>query len=315
MPGKLQFNTLQQKVLNYTGALREDLLIGGGIGEDAALIKVPDGILVAASDPVTGAAKNAGSLLVHINANDVACKGADPAWLIVTLIVPDKLGAKFIEEIMQEIHETCAKMNIAIAGGHTEFTNKYDEPVISGTMLGLTRYELNTTKICDGDFILATGHVGLEGMSIIADDREDLFTGIFTTEERKIIRSWKNNLSVIEAAKILREYSRYMHDPTEGGLNGALSEIQEACNLRLELNDKNIPISSLTLRASIKLNFNPRNLISSGMLIAVIPPDKVLQAQAKLKANNINSNVIGKFVKGKKISLSSYEELWEILSR
>lgn len=315
MPGKLQPDILKQKVLNYTGALREDLLIGGGIGEDAALIKIPEGILVAASDPVTGAGKNAGSLLVHINANDVACKGANPAWLVVTLIIPDKLGEKFIEDIMREIHETCARMNIAIAGGHTELTNKYDEPVISGTMLGLTRYELNTKKICEGDFILATGHVGLEGMSIIADDREDLFTGIFTQDELDVIRSWKNDLSVIEPAKILREFSRYMHDPTEGGLNGALYEIQEACNLRLELDDKNIPISNLTWRASVKLNFNPRNLISSGMLIAVIPPDKVLHAQAILRKNNIHSSIIGKFVKGKKISLSTNEELWGILKR
>ena len=59
MPGKLQPDILKQKVLNFTGALRDDLLVGGGIGEDAALIKVPEGILVAASDPVTGAGKNA----------------------------------------------------------------------------------------------------------------------------------------------------------------------------------------------------------------------------------------------------------------
>ena len=84
MPGKLQPDILRKSVLDFTGALRNDLLVGGGIGEDAALIRVPDGILVAASDPVTGAGKNAGKLLVHINANDVACKGADPSWLIVT---------------------------------------------------------------------------------------------------------------------------------------------------------------------------------------------------------------------------------------
>ena len=78
MPGKLQPEILRSNVLDFTGALRNDLLVGGGIGEDAALIRVPDGILVAASDPVTGASRNAGKLLVHINANDIACKGGDP---------------------------------------------------------------------------------------------------------------------------------------------------------------------------------------------------------------------------------------------
>ena len=55
MPGKLQPEILRENVLGFTGAARNDLIVGGGIGEDAALIRVPDGILVAASDPVTGA--------------------------------------------------------------------------------------------------------------------------------------------------------------------------------------------------------------------------------------------------------------------
>ena len=315
MPGKLQPDILKKNVLDFTGALRKDLLVGGGIGEDAALIKVPDGILVAASDPVTGATKNAGKLLVHINANDLACKGADPAWLIITLIVPDSLGVSFISEIMQEIHETCKELNIAIAGGHTELTSKYSEPVISGTMFGMTRHELSAKKIQKGDLILATGHAGLEGMSIIANDREDLFTKIFNDDEIKIIKSWGNDFSVVKPARILRDFSRYMHDPTEGGINGALYEVQQGANLGIEIYNDNIPVSDLTLRASRELNFDYRNLISSGMLIAVVALEKISQAQEKLKAANISSKIIGKFTDCEKISLSTHEELWNVLAK
>ncbi len=312
MPGKLQPDVLRKNVLDFTGALRDDLLVGGGIGEDAALIKVPEGILVAASDPVTGASKNAGSLLVHINANDLACKGADPAWLVVTLIVPDKMGVPFIKEIMQEIHEACKKLNIAIAGGHTELTEKYNSPVISGTMLGITRYELSAKKIRRGDLILATGHAGLEGMSILANDREDLLTKIFNDDEIKIIKSWGNNFSVVEPARILRGYSRYMHDPTEGGISGALYEVQQGADLGIEIYD--MPVSDFTLRAARELNFNYMNLISSGMLIAVIAPEKISEAQEKLRAAGIPSKIIGKFTGGEKISFSTHEELWKILA-
>lgn len=315
MPGKLQPDVLKKTVLNFTGALRKDLLVGGGIGEDAALIKVPEGILVAASDPVTGATKNAGSLLVHINANDLACKGADPAWLVVTLIVPDEMGVSFIKDIMQEIHEACGKLNIAIAGGHTELTEKYNSPVISGTMLGITRYELSAKKIRKGDLILATGHAGLEGMSIIANDREDLLTKIFTSDEIKIIKSWGNNFSVVKPARILREYARYMHDPTEGGINGALYEVQQGADMGIEIYENDMPVSELTLRAAKELNFNYMNLISSGMLIAVIEAEKISEAQEKLRAENISSKVIGKFTGGEKISLRTNEELWEILAK
>ena len=315
MPGKLQPDVLRRNVLDFTGALRDDLLVGGGIGEDAALIKVPEGILVAASDPVTGASKNAGALLVHINANDLACKGADPAWLVVTLIVPDAMGVSFISDIMSEIHETCASLNIAIAGGHTELTDKYDSPVISGTMLGMTRHELSAKKIREGDLILATGHAGLEGMSILANDREDLLREILTPDEIATVKSWGNDFSVVKPARILRDYARYMHDPTEGGINGALYEVQQGAGLGLELYADEMPVSELTLRAARELSFNYMNLISSGMLIAVIEPGLVDEARTKLQAANIGSRVIGKFTSDERISLPTNEELWEILAR
>ena len=314
MPGKLQPDVLRSNVLDFSGTVRSDLLVGGGIGEDAALIRVHDGILVAASDPVTGATRNAGKLLVHINANDIACKGGDPSWLIVTLIVPDSMGAGYVHDIMREIHETCAEMGIAIAGGHTELTDRYAQPVISGTMLGMTHHELSAKKIHGGDVILVTGHCGLEGMSIVAHDRPELFAGIFTPEEMTVIRLWGNDFSVVKPAKILRDYAVYMHDPTEGGLNGAFYEMQEGSGLGIEIFRENIPVSPLTLRASRELCFDPYNLISSGMLAAVIPSERVEQAQAELESAGINSGIAGRFVDWGKLSFSTNEELWKILA-
>ncbi|MBR0034606.1 MAG: hydrogenase expression protein, partial [Synergistaceae bacterium] len=155
---------------------------------------------------------------------------------------------------------------------------------------------------------------GLEGMSIIAHDRPELFAGVFSDDELRVIRSWQGDLSVVRPAKILREYSRYMHDPTEGGLSGALCETAQACGLGVELERENIPVHPLTLRASRKLGFDPMNLISSGMLIAVIPDERISDAQAALSAEGIDSRVIGRFVDGKgNVELNTHEELWGIL--
>ena len=305
MPGKLEPDILRDKVLSFTGALRDDLLVGGGIGEDAALIRVPEGILVAASDPVTGAGKNAGRLLVHINANDVACKGADPSWIIVTLIVPDKLGVKYIAEIMK----LNALTESIKSRSHSESKN---QPHVF--LEATSRDELSTKRIHEGDLILLTGHAGLEGMSIIAHDRPDLFADIFTPDEMKEIQSWQNDLSVVKPARILREYSHYMHDPTEGGLNGALYETSKGCGLGIEIYEDALPVSELTRRASERLHFDPLNLISSGMLIAVIPPERVREAQERLRENNIDSCIAGKFVRGKENMLNTHEELWKILA-
>ena len=314
MPGKLLPSLLQNNVLQFSGAQRNDLLIGGGIGEDAALILTPKGTLAAASDPVTGASAHAGKLLVHINANDIACKGANPSWLIVTMIVPDNLGLKFIHDTMHEIHDTCSELGIAIAGGHTELTQKYDQPVLSATMLGMTNYTLSAKNIKPGDIVLAAGHSGLEGMSIIAHDKPELFAEIFSSEELAEIRSWQEDLSIIKPAKILREFARYMHDPTEGGLNGALLETSQACGLGVEVFSDSLPVSPLTMRAAQTLGFNPFNLISSGMLLAVIPPDRIAQAQEALNHAGISSSKIAKFISGtSSVNLDAHEELWRFL--
>ena len=65
--GKLPPELLLQGVLRYSGAERSDVVVGAGLGEDAAVIQWPDvPYLVAASDPVVGATAGAGRLLIHI---------------------------------------------------------------------------------------------------------------------------------------------------------------------------------------------------------------------------------------------------------
>ena len=135
--GKLSPEALKRNVLRYIGAVREELLIGPAVGEDAAVIEWPKGkYLVFSSDPIVGAEKGAGRLLVRINSNDIASKGGDPAYLAVTLILPPSWGEEGAARIMREIHEECLAQGIAIAGGHTEFNDRYERPVIMGALIG-----------------------------------------------------------------------------------------------------------------------------------------------------------------------------------
>ncbi|MDO4785440.1 MAG: AIR synthase related protein [Fretibacterium sp.] len=314
--GKLPPDLLLQGVLRYSGAPRPDVPVGGGLGEDAAVIQWSDApYLVAASDPVVGATVGAGRLLVHINANDVACKGADPAWLIVTLIVPSNEGLPLIERIMAEVHETCADMGIAVVGGHTELTDRYDRPVIVGTMLGPSRRILSADRIEEGDLVLVTGHAGLEGMSILAHDRPDLLSCLEPSELEEV-RSWQGDLSVVREARLLRDFARYLHDPTEGGLEGGLLEIRNACGLGIALDFDAIPVSPLTRRAATAIGFDPLHLISSGMLVAALPPDGAEEARACLAHEGIDSKIIGRFVEPRGACRTDmHEELWGILAR
>jgi hydrogenase maturation factor len=309
------------ELLSLSGARRPDVLIGPRGGEDAAVIKRDDApYLVAASDPIVGASDGAGRLLVHVNANDVACKGGDPSWFVATLIVPVRDGVARVRALMEEIHEACLEIGAAVVGGHTELTDRYDRAVISGTMLGPSRYDLRLEHIRAGDAIIATKHVGLEGMSIIARDRPDLlsFLGPEAVDEA---RSWRDGVSILKEAQLMRSLARYMHDPTEGGLAGGLLEMSLS-GLTPVIEQEQIPLSPLTKRAAERLGFDPLHLISSGVLLAVVPPEAESEAMLRLSNNGVPSRVIGRFCEAKTADntkgvpiLDAHEELWRVLEK
>ena len=112
------------------------LLLGPGIGRDAAAIDIGGGrALVAAADPVTFAKDQLGAYAVPVNANDVACLGARPAWFLATVLLPEEATPDLAEEIFEQIRTACETLDVALIGGHTEVTPGIDRPIGAGTML------------------------------------------------------------------------------------------------------------------------------------------------------------------------------------
>lgn len=313
--GKLSPAALKRSVLGYVGFPRPELLIGPAVGEDAAVIKWPEGkFLVFSSDPIVGAEKGAGRLLVRVNSNDIASKGGDPAYLAVTLILPPSWGEEGAASIMNEIHEECLAQGIAVAGGHTEFNDRYERPVIMAALIGTADRVLRATDVQTGDALLVTKHIGIEGMSILAMDRPDLLLPFMSGEEIQSLVSWSEKTSVLEESKIVRGMAKFMHDPTEGGFLGGVGELSGLSGLSVVLDYDSIPIHPLTKRAAIRLGFDPLHLIASGSLLIVIPQKDVKAAQTALENNGFDSVVAGRI--GEKLKENPEEpseELWRLL--
>jgi hydrogenase expression/formation protein HypE len=58
------------------------------VGEDACVLDVSEGVLVAASDPITLTRADIGRHAVIVNANDVAVMGVRPRWFLATCLLP-----------------------------------------------------------------------------------------------------------------------------------------------------------------------------------------------------------------------------------
>jgi len=292
--GKLSPKALERNVLRYVGAERKELLVGPAVGEDAAVIEWPGGkYLVFSSDPIVGAEKGAGRLLVRINSNDIASKGGDPAYLAVTLILPPSWGEEGAARIMREIHEECLAQGIAVAGGHTEFNDRYERPVIMGALIGTADRVLRAGDLRPGDAIIATKHIGIEGMSILASDKPELLRPFMSGSETEELLSWAEKTSVLEESRVLRDIAKFMHDPTEGGFMGGIGEISSLSGLEAKIDYSSVPVHPLTERASERLGFDPLHLIASGSLLAVVPENRTAEALERLAERGIEAALVG----------------------
>lgn len=314
--GKLAPEILERAVLAFGGAKRKEVLIGPGVGEDAAVIDWPSGkYLVVASDPIVGADKGAGRLLVTVNSNDIASKGADPAFLISTLIFPAGTSADGVSSVVREIHEACLEAGIAVVGGHTEINARYQHPVLCATMIGMADRVLSAKNVHAGDAVIMTKHVGIEGMCILADDRRKFIERCLCGGDFEEVLGWHSLLDVLPESRILRKWASFMHDPTEGGFLGGLGEISRLSGLGMILDRDSVMIHPLTEKCSKAIGFDPLRLISSGVLVAVIPAANVDEASVALEEAGIASAVIGRIVEGKgNVGIEMREELWRLLA-
>ena len=85
--GKLPAELLQRLFGKYVQA-DPRVVVGPQVGEDAAVLDMGDRYLVATTDPITFATDEMGWYALHVNANDLAVRGAAPRWFMATVLLP-----------------------------------------------------------------------------------------------------------------------------------------------------------------------------------------------------------------------------------
>src|SRR4030095_1330034 len=111
---------------------------------------------------------------LHVNANDVAVRGARPAWFLATLLLPeDGTEPAQVEELVGARAEACDELAGAVGGGHTQVTAGLPRLIVIGTMLGEVAKDalVTTGGARPGDTLLLTKGVPLEGAAILARER------------------------------------------------------------------------------------------------------------------------------------------------
>lgn len=300
MVGKLPPKLLESLVYTKLGVRDPSVLMGPAVGEDAAVIDLGGGLaLVVHNDAITGASRLLGWLAVHIVANDVAVRGVRPRWFLMSLFLPEGASEQLLNEIMSQVDSAARDLKMMVIGGHTETTPGLDRPIVGTTAIGVAPVNrvVTTCGARPGDYLLMTKAAALEGTSILCTDFADALEGKGVS--RSLIERGAQlvkRVSVVPEALALAErgMATAMHDPTEGGVLGGAAELAYASGTTVELWTSRVPVLEETRVAAEVLGVNALRLISSGALLAAVPPSRVEEALSTLQSIGVEAAVVGR---------------------
>lgn len=276
------------------------VLVGPGIGEDAAVIDRGDTLLVLKTDPITFVDDDAAWYAVNINANDIACTGAAPRWLLATLLLPrGATTASLVDSMFEQLNGAAADIGVCVCGGHVEITDAVTRPVVVGCMVGeAPRDDLVDKKnAAPGDRILLTKGIPVEAVSVIARARPDeveMHHGReFLDRARNYIRKPGISVTADAACACRAGGVKALHDPTEGGLATGLRELAEATGLGVRVEADAIPVLEDARLLCEEYGLDPMGAIASGSLLAVVEPWTADGVIAALEKEGIQATAIG----------------------
>jgi hydrogenase expression/formation protein HypE len=284
---KFSLDVLQRRVFPFVWATDPDIILGAAFGEDVALTRVGEEILVSHVDPIVGAVGKLGWLAVHVACNDVATAAVAPRWLLLLVLVPRLEDEELLGQIMQDASRAAQEMGASIIGGHTGYSAGLSRPLVAVTALGSAsgREPVRTGGAKVGDKVLVTKGIALEGTAILAQDFADVARGLGLSEvELEEGGRVMAKVSVLPEALALAENGvTAMHDVTRGGILETLLEIGHLSGVGVEVEFSRLPIPPIVSRFGQVFQFDPLQMISSGALVVTVPPERVARVSVALE--------------------------------
>jgi hydrogenase expression/formation protein HypE len=131
--GKIPVDLLRRLLARFAEIRDPCVVVGPGIGLDAAVIRMDGRLLVAKTDPITFVSDEIGTYALLINANDLAAMRATPKWFLTTVLLPGRsTTASSIKSLFAQLHTVCRRLRVSLCGGHTEITDAVTRPVVIG---------------------------------------------------------------------------------------------------------------------------------------------------------------------------------------
>ncbi len=274
----------------FMEAFRNPLLESLG---DGAVISLPGGERIAMStdsfvvQPRRFPGGSIGELAVHGTANDLAVAGAVPQWISAAFVIEEGLPIAELKEIVADMAAAAASSGVQIVTGDTKVVpnGAADGLFITTTGAGVipAGRRLSPESVRAGDKVLLSGTMGDHGMAVMLA-RGDLAI------EADIHSDTASVSPLVEALLAAAPSTRWLRDPTRGGVGTVCNELAQACGLGVLLQEDRLPLRPMVSGACELLGIDPLYVANEGKFIAVVAPDEAEAGLAALRSHPLGAD-------------------------
>jgi len=303
------------------GAKDANIVIGPKHGVDFGVVRMGNKYLAMSTDPFfivpSFGFSKAAWFGFHIIFCDVAVSGLKPKYLAIDLNLPPEMKESELEEVWTTVHREAKKYGISVLTGHTARYTGCNYPMVGGATsiaVGTKKDLRGPFRVKTGDRVVITKGPAIETTGLLAVLFPHKFVEAGGEAFHKDAAAVFDQMSVMEECAIAREFPgvHVMHDATECGVWGGLSEMALAGRYGLRVHEDLIPIQPVIKKTAELFKFDPYCAISEGTLIALVDKKDADKLVAAFKKKGILSAVAGEVVpqkEGQKIIKAGVERV------
>jgi hydrogenase expression/formation protein HypE len=265
---------------------------------DGAVLTLPSGDRLAFTtdsfvvSPLRFPGGSIGHLAVHGTVNDLAVSGAVPQWLSVAFVIAEGFEIAALREIVADMAAAAQASGVRLVTGDTKVVPKgaADGLYVTTSGVGLipAGRDLSAARVRPGDRVVVSGTLGDHGMAVMLA-RGDLAIEADIRSDTAPVHELVESLLAVAPA------TRWMRDPTRGGLGTVCNELAQDTGLAVVLDELLLPVDPTTRGACDLLGIDPIYVANEGKVVAVVAPDEAEAAVAALRGHELGRHaaVIG----------------------
>jgi hydrogenase expression/formation protein HypE len=260
--------------------------LGALAGDGDRLAFTTDSYVV---DPLFFPGGDIGKLAICGTVNDLAVGGAVPRYISCAIIIEEGVRIDLLRRIASSMAEAAVQAGVEVVTGDTKVVPKgaCDKLFVTTSGLGVVRggCDLRPEKVQRGDVVLVNGMLGDHGAAILCA-RGDMAL------ETPIESDCAPLHDLIARLLVAAPGTRFIRDPTRGGVATVLNEVAAACGHEIEIDEAATPIREEVKAFCEILGLDPLYLANEGKIVALVPRGEAVAALGELRKHPLGAEAV-----------------------